>query len=144
MPEWISAISIGSVIVTLTSLIAFWKLTEPLRTILGSLHQIIEDWNGVPERRDASGQLIAHGRPGVMARLETLRAQVQNSHDSNLRDDLDKAIKGNAETKQILTEHIVNAEKSDKAQEELAALVKEHLPMLARVHNDLTGQEPAA
>lgn len=58
--------------------------------------QFLRDWNGEPERRDAAGNIVEPARPGVKAtiaalttKLETVTKEVKNSHDTNLREDID-------------------------------------------------------
>lgn len=127
MNEWLTRLTVGEIVTTLAAITAvgvvILKFSKPIRKMFKGLETIGSDWNGTPERRDASGELIEPARPGVMAQLETLRAQVQNSHDTNLRDDLDQALKGLEDVTKSLAEHITIAKKSDKQQQELAANV---------------------
>lgn len=109
----------------------FWKPVRAGMKLLKSIFLFIEDWNGSPERRDHAGAIIEKGRPGVPALLETVRSQVQNSHRTNFRDDLDT---NTEETRRIgievrrlaeqLDEHIQIAIKSDVAQDQTAGKVE--------------------
>ena len=109
----------------------FWKPVRALWKRGKVLAQFLEDWNGTPERRDRAGGIIEKARPGVPALLETVRSQVQNSHRTNFRDDLDA---NTEETRRIgiqmsrlaeqLDEHIKIAIKSDAAQDQTAEKVE--------------------
>ncbi|VXB24447.1 conserved hypothetical protein [Arthrobacter sp. 9V] len=127
MNEWLAGLTLGEIISTLAVITAclavilkFWR---PFRKIFKGLETIGSDWNGAPERKDASGEVIEPARPGVMAQLETLRAQVQNSHSTNLRDDVDKALERLDVVTEVLAEHIGIAKQSDEQQKELAGKV---------------------
>jgi len=139
MQDFLDSVTLGSIAAILGGISAILIATRPLRKLAKTFSHIAEDWNGEPERRDASGQLIAEGRPGVMARLETLRAQVQNSHSTNLRDDVDEAIKSTRQVAAALAEHIEIAKQSDAAQAELTRQVNKHLPMLEDLHRRYVG-----
>ena len=67
----------------------FWKPVKWLARIFKFLSQAAEDWTGTKDRTDGTGAIIEKGRPGVPALLERVRAQVENSHDTVMRDDLD-------------------------------------------------------
>lgn len=109
----------------------FWKPVRALLKLVKSLMLFAEDWNGTPERKDHAGMVIEPAKPGVPALLETVRAQVQNSHRTNFRDDLDT---NTEETRRIgievrrlakqLDEHIKIAIKSDAAQDQTAEKVE--------------------
>lgn len=110
----------------------FWKPVRSGMKLLRSIFLFIEDWNGSPERRDHAGAIIEKGRPGVPALLETVRSQVQNSHRTNFRDDLDanteatrKALGRIDEVATKLEEHIQIAIKSDAAQDRTAEKVEQ-------------------
>lgn len=102
----------------------FWKPVRSGAKLLRSIFLFIEDWNGSPERRDHAGAIIEKGRPGVPALLETVRSQVQNSHSTNLRDDVDTVIETVDTLSRRLEEHIQIAIKSDSAQDQTAEQVK--------------------
>ena len=121
IPEFLGGpngwIGITAVLILLVAF--FWKPTKALWKIVRTLLAFSEDWNGTEDRLDKSGAVIEKGRPGVPALLETVRSQVQNSHGTNMRDDLDKVI---ATTEQNVTavthlaaklsEHIESADRS--------------------------------
>lgn len=47
-------------------------------TRLGSaVEGIVEDWQGEPERRDASGAVVQPGRPGLPARIKSIEEQLR-------------------------------------------------------------------
>lgn len=138
LPEWFSALTIGEIVVFLAGLgtlfLVVKKIWRPFRRIIKALEQIAADWNGTAERRDGAGVLIEAGRPGVMAQLETLRAQVQNSHRTNLRDDVDKVRDLVGELAKKLGEHIEIAKLSDESQGRVEEQLQKFTPMLEALH----------
>lgn len=102
----------------------FWKPVRSGMKLLRSVFLFIEDWNGSPERKDHSGMVVEPAKPGVPALLETVRSQVQNSHSTNLRDDVDGVIAAVGKISKKLEEHIEIAIKSDTAQDQTAEQVK--------------------
>lgn len=103
----------------------FWKPVRSGMKLLRSVFLFIEDWNGTPERRDHAGMVVEPAKPGVPALLETVRAQVQNSHRTNLRDDVDTVIETVDTLSRRLEEHIQIAIKSDAAQDRTAEKVEQ-------------------
>lgn len=96
-----------------------WKPAKGFLKIVKTLLAFSEDWNGTEDRLDKSGAIIEKGRPGVPALLETVRAQVQNSHGTNLRDDMDKVIATSeqnviaiAHLASKFDKHVIDADKS--------------------------------
>ena len=102
----------------------FWKPARAGLKLVKSLMLFAEDWNGTPERRDHAGMVVEPAKPGVPALLETVRSQVQNSHRTNLRDDVDTVIETVDTLSRRLEEHIQIAIKSDSAQDQTAEQVK--------------------
>ncbi|MHC6176252.1 hypothetical protein [Glutamicibacter sp. X7] len=107
-----------------------WKPVKGFARIIKAVAKVAEDWNGTEDRVDKSGAVVEKGRPGVPALLETVRAQVQNSHSANLRDDVDKVIDISEQNATAirhlaakLDQHIVIAKESDQRQDETAAKV---------------------
>lgn len=135
---WIAKLTIGEIILWVGAVVAFVtlvrKLGKPIKRIFDGLEALSRDWHGVPERRDASGQLIEAGRPGIMAQMETLRSQVQNSHKTNLREDID-AIGA------LVAEHITKCQASDAAQAKIADTLEEFTPMLRELHQQYVPTE---
>lgn len=113
----------------------FWKPVRSGAKLLRSIFLFIEDWNGSPERRDHAGAIIEKGRPGVPALLETVRSQVQNSHSTNLRDDVDTVIETVDTLSRRLEEHIQIAIKSDSAQDQTAEQVKKLVEDVGKLTN---------
>ena len=138
LPEWFTSLTMGEVVVFLTGLGALFliikKIWRPLRRIIKALEQIAGDWNGTAERRDGAGIVIEKGRPGVMAQLETLRSQVQNSHRTNLRDDVDKVHNAVGELSQKFTEHLEITRLSDESQGRVEEQLLKFTPMLEELH----------
>lgn len=138
LPEWFSSLTIGEIMVFLagfgTLFLIIKKIWRPLRRIIKALEQIAADWNGTAERKDGAGIIIEAGRPGVMAQLETLRAQVQNSHRTNLRDDVDKVRDLVGELTKKFGEHVEIARLSDESQGRVEEQLLKFTPMLEDLH----------
>ena len=47
---------------------------------------IVEDWQGEPERRDASGAVVQPGRPGLPARIKSIEEQLRVDYATLNRD----------------------------------------------------------
>lgn len=138
MPEWLAALTveqiIGSIAGITVVLVTVRKVWKPIK----SMGSFLNDWNGEPEVKDASGTVIKEKVPGVLAQIEVLRDQLQNSHQEavipNLRDDLDtKASKDDvskvaellATVAEKLDEHINISKNYDAAQEDTARRVEQ-------------------
>lgn len=138
MPEWLAALTveqiIGSIAGLTVVLVTVRKVWKPIK----SMGSFLNDWNGEPEVKDASGTVIKEKVPGVLAQIEVLRDQLQNSHQEavipNLRDDLDtKASKDDvskvaellATVAEKLDEHINISKNYDAAQEDTARRVEQ-------------------
>ena len=146
MPEWLEGLTVGEISIAIVGIgIIFgggyrlWKLFKPLEEFLTA-------WNGTPEKQDGAGIVIKPKVPGVIAQIEVLRDQLQNSHQDsnipNLRDDLDtKASKDDvaavAAAVEALTrkvgEHITIAKESDRRQDEIGRVVADYLPKIQRL-----------
>lgn len=135
---WIAKLTIGEIILWVGAVVAFTALLrkagKPVKRLFDNFEALMRDWHGVPERRDASGQLIEAGKPGLLAQVETLRSQVQNSHKTNLREDLDVI----RDTVQALgaqvAEHIAISKENDAAGAQVAETLAEFTPMLRALH----------
>lgn len=138
MPEWLAALTVEQIVGSLAGLtvvlVAVRKVWKPIK----SMGSFLNDWNGEPEVKDASGTVIKEKVPGVLAQIEVLRDQLQNSHQEavipNLRDDLDtKASKDDvskvaellATVAEKLDEHINISKNYDAAQEDTARRVEQ-------------------
>lgn len=113
----------------------FWKPARAGLKLVKSLMLFAEDWNGTPERRDHAGMVVEPAKPGVPALLETVRSQVQNSHRTNLRDDVDTVIETVDTLSRRLEEHIQIAVKSDSAQDQTAEQVKKLVEDVGKLTN---------
>lgn len=140
MPEWMADITVGEIIMTLGGIALvigiILKLGKPIKKASAALDEFVSDWNGRPERRDDSGAIITPARPGVIAQLETVRAQVQNSHGSNLRDDMDKIHRMVEDLREEVVNHIAIAKASDDRQDETERIVTKYLPALRKLLED--------
>lgn len=91
MTDWLTSLTVAD---TIAALIALGVIIGGLKwivPILRGLNELLEDWRGADSRPGVPR------RPGVMERLEehatditAIRKQVENSHSTNLRDDLDR------------------------------------------------------
>lgn len=141
MPEWLTSLTVGEIVIFLSGVTIFggfvMKIWKPVRQVFKGIESFLTAWNGTPEVRDDSDTIIKLKVPGVIAQIEVLRDQLQNSHQDavipNLRDDLDtKASKEDVEAvaKALavvvdkLDEHITIAKESDRSQAEMARQVE--------------------
>jgi hypothetical protein len=148
MPQWIQDLTVAQVILFLGAVSAaaagIWKVGRPALRALRRVADLADVVVGTPAKVDASGAQEEPARPGMVARLtsleeakraqnallETIRSQVQNSHSTNLRDDLDThGIRLDDLAAQVtdivtkLDEHIRIAIESDRRQDETAEQV---------------------
>lgn len=111
-------------------------LWKPLRVIWRRLREFavfLDQWNGKPEKKDRSGQVIQHAVPGVAGRILTLEEKTERihhevtpNHGGSMKDAL-KRVEDSAqetayklaETTEKLDQHIEIAKESDKAQDKL-------------------------
>lgn len=108
-----------------TAVAILWKPVRGAVRLGRAVTQFVEDWTGREARTDpVTGAVIEPERRGVLAQLdavhtqlETVRHQVENSHKTNLRDDVDRV-------EDKLDEHIDIAKDSDRQQAETAAKVE--------------------
>ncbi|MDN6300934.1 MAG: DUF2746 domain-containing protein [Micrococcaceae bacterium] len=116
--EWLIAAA-----AVVTAVTVLWK---PARKLFGLGRQIslfIDDWRGVPEELDSTGRVIRPGRRGAASVIEEVRHQVQNSHRTNLRDDLDRLHADVTDLKRDLREHIDVAREQEFQRDDLDAQV---------------------
>lgn len=114
MVEWLIAAA-GIV----TAIGVLWKPVRKLFSLGKRLSLSIDDWRGVPEELDGTGRVIRPGRRGAASVIEEVRSQVQNSHRTNLRDDLDRLHADVVDLKQDLREHIDIAKDNDRRRDEV-------------------------
>lgn len=111
-------------------------LWKPLRVIWRRLREFavfLDQWNGKPEKKDRSGQVIQHAVPGVAGRILTLEEKTERihhevtpNHGGSMKDAL-KRVEDSAketayklaETTEKLDQHIEIAKESDNAQAKL-------------------------
>ncbi|MFJ2619677.1 hypothetical protein [Glutamicibacter sp. NPDC087344] len=123
----------GTIAVLLVLTAFFWKPVKVIWARLKELAAFLDQWNGKPEKKDRSGQIVQHAEPGMAARILTLEEKTERihhevtpNHGGSLKDAVSR-IENNlketayklAETTEKLDEHIVVAKESDKAQEQL-------------------------
>lgn len=113
-------------------------LWVPIRSAVRTLRkmgQFVDDWNGRPERRDANtGEILQQAKPSAPALLERMRHQVENSHRTNLRDDIDdlaRRVNASAEIMQALRNDLTVHVAIAKGQERRQARTAEKVDQLA-------------
>lgn len=106
-----------------TAVAVLWKPVRGIARLVRAVSQFVEDWNGTPDQYDASGAIKEHGSPGVPAMLEKVRSQVENSHHTNLRDDVDDLRGTVNQIGEKLDDHIDIANESDQQLAETAEKV---------------------
>lgn len=115
----------------------FWKPVKVIWSRLKEFAAFLDQWNGKPEQKDRSGQIVQHAEPGVSARILTLEEKTERihhevtpNHGGSIKDAVRRIEeRGNetayklAETTEKLDKHIVIAKESDQRQDETAAKV---------------------
>lgn len=134
MPSVLANITIGELVAWTAGIVAaagiLYKLWQPIK----ALQTFLRDWSGKPARKDRAGNQIAPAEPGVLGRLDTLRGdldrvlkQVENSHNTNFRDDLD-VVRSNIErVSHKLDEHIEISKDHDRFQFETQKALDDHI-----------------
>lgn len=102
------------------------RLVKLVNTLVGD-----KDNPGIGDRMDAQDVTLDN----LSTTVETVRSQVQNSHQTNLRDDVDKVINK-------LDQHLATSESQDKEQKETTKKLDEHIaetsewtPMIKDLHS---------
>jgi len=134
MPEWMASLTVGEIVATIVGVLAVVGVVVKLYPTARALSHLIRDLHGTPDRVDRAGNVIKPGEPSIRAQLQAIRAQVENSHKTNLRDDIDK-LAGK------LDEHIEVAKHHDRYQEETSQRLEDHIqqteelmPMMTELH----------
>lgn len=130
MTEYLEELTVAEVVAGLAGLLVALGVVRKVWAPVRAVGAFLADWNGKEERSDRAGNVIEEAKPGIPALLETVRAQVENSHRTNFRDDLDRntaatheALEQIGKVTQKLDEHIVIAKESDDAADETARQV---------------------
>ncbi|MGP5396018.1 hypothetical protein [Arthrobacter rhombi] len=120
MTEYLKQVTIGDAVATAAALVVALGVIRKLWGPVRAVGAFLADWNGKEERTDRAGNVIEEAKPGIPALLETVRSQVQNSHRTNFRDDLDrntaathKALERIEHVSTKLDRHIVIAKEAD-------------------------------
>lgn len=116
--EWLIAAA-----AIVTAFTVLWKPVRKLFSLGKHFSVFIDDWRGVPEELDSTGRVIRSARVGAASVIEEVRHQVQNSHRTNLRDDLDRLHADVTDLKQDLREHITAAKEQEFQRDEKDAQV---------------------
>lgn len=136
MQAWLDTITIGQAVAWIGGITAAIITVIPgVRLVAGIVQgarQFLEDWNGVPPRKDRAGKVIDPGKPGIPAQLERVRRQVENDHDTNFREDLDKATKTIDNVSKKLDEHIVISKHHDREQTKTQRALDKHIDSTQR------------
>lgn len=180
MPEWLTNLGFiewAGLLGALTVISGFfWKIGRGLIALIAAGIKALKAWNGVEEEKDASGIITVKGIPSVPGQLALLtkalnaqakgieaqaadlllvKKQVQNSHNTNFRDDLDKNTALSKEALMLiaalaskLDQHIGISKKYDADQVESDQLLKKHIadterwtPMLEALHQQYVGKQ---
>lgn len=140
MPDWMADLTLSEIVGTVVGATVvigvIWKVRKPIKKVADALTAFMATWNGTPEVRDESGAFVKAAVPGIPAQLETIRSQVQNSHTTNLRDDMDKLHKTVEDLVEKVNEHITIAKESDERQDKTERIVDKYLPMLKTLVED--------
>lgn len=84
----------------------------------------------MPEEYDETGRVIRPARRGAASIIEEVRSQVQNSHRTNLRDDLDRLHADVFDLKQDLRTHIDIAKQQEVRRDEVEEQLTEDISIL--------------
>lgn len=132
MTEYLEQITVAEAVGTVGAVLAALGVIRKLWGPVRAVGAFLADWNGKEERTDRAGNVIEPAKPGIPALLETVRSQVQNSHRTNFRDDLDRntaatheAVGRIDEVSRKLDRHIVIAKEGDIAAARTAQRVEE-------------------
>lgn len=135
MPEWMAALTVGEIVATIVGVIAVVGVGAKVYPSARALSHRVRDLRGTPDRVDRAGNVIEPGEPSLRAQTQAIREQVENSHKTNLRDDIDKIT-------EKLDEHIEVAKDHDRYQEETSQRLEDHIqlteelmPMLTELHD---------
>lgn len=109
LPGWLADLLPAQLVLTLTAvlgaIVLLWRGLKKVSPWVKRVMLFLEDWFGEPERRDpVTGAVIDPGRPGVMARLQTVEHEVTTNHGGSMKD----AVK-RIETAQARTDEQVQA-----------------------------------
>lgn len=156
MPEPLATLTLGEILAWTVGLSAIagviYKIWSPIKAI----QTFLRDWSGKPGRKDRAGRMIEEAEPGVLGRLDTMRSdidrvlqQVENSHKSNFRDDLDKLRDNVEHVKEKVDEHIDISKDHDRYQEDTRQSLNDHIDstqrwtaMLEDLHERWFDQKP--
>lgn len=155
MPDALANVTIGQILAWVTGITVIATLTYKIWGPIRSLQTFLRDWSGKPERKDRAGRTIEEPEPGVLGRLDTMRGdmdrvlkQVENSHNTNFRDDLDAVNSNVSDLSKKLDEHIVISKHHDRKQEKTRRLLDTHIEstqtwtdMLGDLHNRWSDQQ---
>lgn len=150
MPGWIADLTVAQLVAFGLFIVAvvggIWKFGRPAVRVGRRVMDLLDLLLGTPAKTDASGAEEEPARPGLIVRLsameehqssqgqvlETVRAQVQNSHRTNLRDDLDELTRTVETLVNKFAEHIAIAKESDRRQDATAEQVRQLLDRIAK------------
>lgn len=140
MPDWMADLTLTEITGTIVGVLfvagVFWKVRKPIKRVTDTWGAFMATWNGTPEIRDDSGAFVKAAVPGIPAQLETIRGQVQNSHKTNLRVDIDALAKSVTDLVAKVDQHIDLAKESDDRQNETERIVTKYLPALRKLLED--------
>ncbi|NWN87323.1 MAG: DUF2746 domain-containing protein [Micrococcaceae bacterium] len=134
MPDHLADLTIGEIIAWVAGIGALagvlYKIWGPIK----ALQNFLRDWSGKPARKDRTGRTIEDAEAGVLGKLDTMRAdldrvlkQVENSHNTNFRDDLDVVRASVERVGERLDEHIVISKDHDRFQNQTRESLDQHI-----------------
>ena len=78
---------VGAGILALAAAIGmWWKIVRPAAHFVRLVVGFLDDWNGAPEERDASGIIIRKAQPGWAARLASMEHELHPNRGSSVKD----------------------------------------------------------
>lgn len=93
MPEFLETMTIGEIVAYCTGFLMVVTVFYRVMKIFKPVREFLEQWNGEPEVKDASGNIIKKAVPGVASRLlalehytERIHHEVTPNHGGSIKD----------------------------------------------------------
>lgn len=103
--EWLRAINLWDILaltIAIGGIVAGLRWLKPgflrLLAAIDRVHDVLDDWHGRPEQRDASGAVVRPAEPGIVARLQAVEYNVKPNGGHSAHDDLVRRLDANAES----------------------------------------------
>lgn len=161
MPEQLANLTIGEIMIWMTSLTAVVVVVAKLWKPFKRLMDFLESWTGEAEQRDSSGKVTKKAVPGVPARLLQLELDVKKihhevtpNHGGSMNDGLKRVEASAKETGKVvegldlkLDEHVKIAKEKDGELDEIKKKLAKHIEdtepwneMLTDLHQKYTSK----